>query len=128
MRGEHTSASRGARPGTPLTDDMTVTPRIGETCVRHRPPQLLTVFFAISPDSSLDAISGMYHPPRHRLKSRSPTFCTHPHVKRSLCGVIIALPLRFSISGIGPRDGSELAQGVSFSSVRVDMSSSSAGR
>lgn len=81
---------------------MAVTSRIGETCVRHRPPQLLTVFFAISPDSSLDAISGMYHPPQHCLESRRPTFRMHPHDERPLCSVMIAPPLRFSISGIAP--------------------------
>lgn len=80
---------------------MTVTPRIGETCVRHMPPQLLTVFFAISPDSSLDAISGMHHSSQRSLESRSPIFRTHPHNEPSLRGVIIASHQRFSVSGIG---------------------------
>lgn len=82
---------------------MTLTPRIGETCVRHRPPQLLTAFFAISPDSSLDAISGMYHPPQHCLELRRPTFRTHPHderppVQRNDCAPSEILHLRDSPS------------------------------
>lgn len=81
---------------------MTLTPRIGETCARHRPPQLLTAFFAISPDSSLDAIFGMYHSSQHCLKSRSPIFCTHPHDELSLCGAMLASHQRFSVSRMDP--------------------------
>ena len=86
-----------------LTEDTTVALHGCETRFRHRPPQLLVALLAISPDSSLDAIFGMYHSSQHCLKSCSPIFCTHPHDELSLCGVIIAFHQKFSVSGIGPR-------------------------
>mgnify|MGYP004548590509 CR=1 FL=1 len=61
----------------------------------------MAAFLAISPDSSLDAISGMHHSSQRSLESRSPIFRMHPHDELSLCGVIIASHQRFSVSGIG---------------------------
>lgn len=68
----------------------------------HRPPQLLVTLLAISPNSSLDTIFGMYHSSQHCLKSRSPIFCTHPHDELSLCGAMPASHQSFSVFRMGP--------------------------
>ena len=62
----------------------------------------MVTLLAISPNSSLDAIFGMYYSSQHCLKSRSPIFCTHPHDELSLCGAMLVSHQRFSVSRMDP--------------------------